>query len=132
MLKEYQSGCLFCGGTASLTGTHAGHFVGFFAFWLVPPVRAFVCMTAHACSRGVQLCPPCCRLDAIGAIGIARCFSFGGKFQQPLHDPTIPPREKLTKATYMDSSTKLTSINHFYEKLLKLQVRLLACCMSET
>ncbi|KAL3159870.1 hypothetical protein ABBQ38_010270 [Trebouxia sp. C0009 RCD-2024] len=61
------------------------------------------------------------RLDAIGAIGIARCFSFGGKFQQPLHDPTIPPREKLTKATYMDSSTKLTSINHFYEKLLKLQ-----------
>ena len=63
-----------------------------------------------------------CRLDAIGAIGIARCFSFGGKFQRPLHDPAIPPRDKLSKSAYMDASEKPTTINHFYEKLLKLQV----------
>lgn len=63
-----------------------------------------------------------CRLDAIGAIGIARCFSFGGNFQRPLYDPAIPPRDKLTKSAYMDASQKPTTINHFYEKLLKLQV----------
>ncbi|KAL0037341.1 hypothetical protein WJX79_002961 [Trebouxia sp. C0005] len=61
------------------------------------------------------------RLDAIGAIGIARCFTFGGKFPQPLYDPAIQPRNNLTKAAYMDSSQKPTTINHFYEKLLKLQ-----------
>lgn len=63
-----------------------------------------------------------CRLDAIGAIGIARCFSFGGKFGRPLYDPTVPPRDNLTKSNYMDSAYKPTTINHFYEKLLKLQV----------
>lgn len=61
------------------------------------------------------------RLDAIGAIGIARCFTFGGKFPRPLYDPAIQPRNNLTKAAYMDSSQKPTTINHFYEKLLKLQ-----------
>ncbi|KAL0020408.1 hypothetical protein WJX77_000208 [Trebouxia sp. C0004] len=62
------------------------------------------------------------RLDAIGAIGIARCFTFGGKFPRPLYDPAIQPRDNLTKAAYMDrSSHKPTTINHFYEKLLKLQ-----------
>jgi len=63
-----------------------------------------------------------CRLDAIGAIGIARCFTFGGKFPRPLYDPAVQPRNNLTKAAYMDSSQKPTTINHFYEKLLKLQV----------
>lgn len=61
------------------------------------------------------------RLDAIGAIGIARCFTFGGRFPRPLHDPAIPPRLELTKSAYMDSSHKPTTINHFHEKLLKLQ-----------
>ena len=65
------------------------------------------------------------RLDAIGAIGIARCFSFGGRFQRSLYNPDIPPRNKLTKADYMDAAYEPTSINHFHEKLLKLQV--LAC-----
>lgn len=64
----------------------------------------------------------CYRLDAIGAIGIARCFTFGGRFPRPLHDPAIPPRHELTKSAYMDSSHKPTTINHFHEKLLKLQV----------
>ena len=62
------------------------------------------------------------RLDAIGAIGIARCFTFGGRFQRPLHDPAVAPRHALSKSAYMDSSQKPTTINHFYEKLLKLQV----------
>ncbi|KAA6425400.1 MAG: hypothetical protein FRX49_04893 [Trebouxia sp. A1-2] len=40
---------------------------------------------------------------------------------KPLYDPAIQPRNNLTKAAYMDSSQKPTTINHFYEKLLKLQ-----------
>jgi uncharacterized protein len=62
------------------------------------------------------------RLDAIGAIGIARCFTFGGRFMRPLCDPAILPREILTKASYMANAEEQPTINHFYEKLLKLKV----------
>ncbi|GFH23354.1 HD domain-containing protein [Haematococcus lacustris] len=61
-----------------------------------------------------------CRLDAIGAVGIARCFTFGGHFNRTLYDPDVPPRTNLTKEQYMAESAKATTINHFYEKLLKL------------
>ncbi|WP_042352140.1 HD domain-containing protein [Bacillus massiliigorillae] len=59
------------------------------------------------------------RLDAIGAVGIARVFAFSGAKGQLIYDPTIPVREQLTKEEYRKQKT--TAINHFYEKLLKLK-----------
>jgi hypothetical protein len=66
------------------------------------------------------------RLDAIGAVGIARCFTFGGRFSRTLYDPDVPPRENLTQEQYMASGAKEHTINHFYEKLLKLKVSALS------
>ena len=58
------------------------------------------------------------RLDAIGAIGIARCFNYGGFKNRALFDPSIKPNMNMTKAEYKTSTAP--SINHFYEKLLLL------------
>lgn len=58
------------------------------------------------------------RLDAIGAIGIARALYYSGHVGEKIYDPAIAPREHLTKEQYRQQPG--TAINHFYEKLFKL------------
>ncbi|MFZ2025953.1 MAG: HD domain-containing protein [Microgenomates group bacterium] len=59
------------------------------------------------------------RLDAIGAIGIARTFNYGGHHSRPLYDPNLPLSTTVTAKDYTQSSSP--TINHFYEKLLHLK-----------
>lgn len=62
------------------------------------------------------------RLDALGAIGVGRTFSYGGFKSHPMHDPNVPPLLHGTKEEY--KSRQSTTINHFYEKLLLLKDRM--------
>src|SRR5476649_140467 len=59
------------------------------------------------------------RLDAMGAIGIARTFSYGGFKGREIYNPEIEPNLNMTKEQYKNSAAP--SINHFYEKLLLLK-----------
>ena len=62
------------------------------------------------------------RLDAIGAIGIARAFHYGGFKNRELYNPGIPPNPGMDKETYKNSTAP--TVNHFYEKLLLLKDRM--------
>jgi len=70
-------------------------------------------------SKELEIVQDADRLDAIGAIGIARAFNYGGFKNREIHNPTISVEENLSKEAY--KNTTAPTINHFYEKLLLLK-----------
>lgn len=70
-------------------------------------------------SKELEIVQDADRLDAIGAIGIARAFKYGGFKNREIHNPEIAPHKNQTKEAY--KNTTAPTINHFYEKLLLLK-----------
>lgn len=70
-------------------------------------------------SKELEIVQDADRLDAMGAIGIARTFNYGGFKNRQLYNPDIPPNVTMTTEEYKTSTAP--TINHFYEKLLLLK-----------
>ena len=70
-------------------------------------------------SKEMEIVQDADRLDAIGAIGIARAFSFGGNKGREMYNPNVPVQEYKDKEAYKHSEAP--TVNHFYEKLLLLK-----------
>lgn len=70
-------------------------------------------------SKELEIVQDADRLDAIGAIGIARTFNYGGFKNREIYNPEIVPNMAMTKEEYKNSTAP--TINHFYEKLLQLK-----------
>lgn len=78
--------------------------------------------TSTTDSLEFRVCQDADRMDAIGAIGIGRAFSYGGFKERAMYDPAFKPNLNMTKEQYKNSTAP--TLNHFYEKLLLLKDRM--------